>query len=221
MLLALFASVSLTAPEAAPTIGSIRSLSPQAIGDVVLRGRDHEIIEKVEPPANRALEPPGVVTLELTERPIATEKGCVRRRWIATFRRPPGAAESAAIFHDAYATTQVALRSASTCSTGEFAHVNPGLSIEEALSALRHLRQVRSGKAKVRFSCSDSTGSSLCRTPKIIRRELARLPAWAVTKRDGNIEFWLGKGGQVVTVVSYSDTSLDQVRVERRVPSPA
>jgi len=221
MLPALLASASLTAPEAAPTIGSIRSLSPQAIGHVVLRGRDHGIVEKVEPPAVRALEPPGFVILELTERSIAIANGCVRRRWTATFSRPPGAAESAAIFHDAYAATQVALRSASTCSDGKFAHVNPGLSIEEALSALRHLRQVSSGKAKVRFSCSDSTGSSLCRSPKMIERELARLTAWAVTKRDGKIEFWLGKGEQAVTAVTYSETSLDQVTVERRVPPPA
>ena len=45
-----------------------------------------------------------------------------------------------------------------------FAHVKPGFSIEEALNALRPLMKVRSGKANVRFACSDSTGSKLGRT---------------------------------------------------------
>lgn len=99
--------------------------------------------------------------------------------------------------------------------------MNPGLSIEEALRALRYLRQIRSGKAKIRFSCSDSTGSNLCRTPQEIRRELTRLPAFLVTKSGGNVELVLGKRGQTVTVVSYSETARDDVTVERRVPAPA
>ena len=44
-------------------------------------------------------------------------------------------------------------------------HIQPsGFSIEEALNALRPLMKVRSGEAKVRFACSDSTGLKLCRT---------------------------------------------------------
>lgn len=94
MLLALFAAVLLKAPEPAPTLGSIRSLSPRAFGNVVLRGRDHGIVDKVEPLANNALEVPGGVTLELTERPRAITSGCVRQQWRANFTRrsePPKA----------------------------------------------------------------------------------------------------------------------------------
>ncbi len=218
MLLALLGLTVLTPPEAPPSIASIEGLGPSAIGEVVLRGRDYGTVESVTP--DRGLDPPGVVKLKLTERPFGISGGCLRRQWTATFRHQPGVAERTAMLSDAFMTNDVSLPTVPDCSNGEFAHVNPGLSIEEALSALRHLRHVRSGKAKVRFSCSDSTGSRLCRTPKMIQQELARLPAWAVTKRDADIEFWLGEQGQVVTAVSYSDMWPDQVRVERRVPAP-
>lgn len=221
MMLALVAAVLLTAPEPTLSLGSIRSLSPRAFGNVVLRGRNLGIVEKVETQANHALEPPGSVTLELTERPKVIANGCVRQMWSARFQRALGDAESAAVFQHAYATTQVALRSASTCLSGSYAHLNPGLSIEEALSALRFLQEVRSGKAKVQFTCTDTTGSSLCRTPQGIRRELTKLPAFIVMRSGGRTEVVLGKPGQAVTVVSYSETSRDRVRVERRVPAPA
>jgi hypothetical protein len=207
-----------TSPEAPPSIASIEDLEPSAIGEIVLKGREHGIVESVTP--DRGLDPPGVVRLNLTERPSAILRGCVRRKWTATFRHRPGVGEKTAILSDAFMTTEASLPTVSGCSNGEFAHVNPGMSVDEALSALRHLMQVRNGKAKVRFSCSDSTGSRLCRTPRTIRRELAKLPAWAVTKRDGKIEFWLGDRGQTVTAVSYSETWLDQVSVERRIPAP-
>jgi hypothetical protein len=63
--------------------------------------------------------------------------------------------------------------------------VNPGMTVEQALGALVHLQNLRTGHTRVRYSCTDSTGSDLCRTSKAIRRELARLPAWAVTRKDG------------------------------------
>lgn len=218
MLLPLLSLTILSPPDAPPSLGSIEGLAPPAVGEVILSGRDHGIIESVTP--DRGLDPPGVVRLILTERPSRTSDACLRRQWRTTFQHKLGAAENTAVLTDAFATNEVSLPTVPDCSNGEFAHVNPGLSIEEALSALRHLAKVRSGKANVRFACSDSTGSKLCRTPKITRQELARLPAWAVTKKNGNIEFWLGKGGQAVTAVSYSETSPDQVSVERRIPAP-
>jgi hypothetical protein len=218
MLLALLGLALLTPSEAAPSIGSIEGLQPAAIGEVLLRGRDHGVIERVAP--DHGFGPPGMVKLKLTERPSPISGGCLRKQWTATFYHNPASADGTAIFSDASVTSEVALPTTSGCKKGEFVHVNPGLNIEEALSALGHLQQVRSGAAKVRFSCSDSTGSRLCRTPEFIRQELSRLPAWAVTKRNGNIEFWLGEPGQVVTAVNYSETALGRVRVQRRIPPP-
>jgi hypothetical protein len=218
MLLALLALTLLTPREAPPTIGSIEGLEPSVIGELVLSGRDNGIIESVTP--DRGIDPPGSVKLKLTERARALSGGCLRRQWTATFHHDPGATRGTAILSEAYVTNEVSLPTASGCQNGEFAHVNPGLSIEEALRALRHLRLMRSGGVKVRFSCLDSTGSTLCPTRDSTRRELARLPAWAVTKRNGNIEFWLGQRGQVVTAVRYSENARDDVRVDRSAPAP-
>jgi hypothetical protein len=192
MLLALL-GLTMTPPEAAPNLGSIEGLEPSAIGEVVLRGRDHGTVESVL--RDPGLDPPGVVKLKLTERPFAVSGGCLRRKWTATFLHGAGAAERTAILTDTLAATEVSSPTVFDCQKGEFAHVNPGVGTEEALSALRHLRQVRSGKA--RFSCSDSTDSGLCLTPKTIRRELVRLPAWALAKRNNKIELWLGEGGKL------------------------
>jgi hypothetical protein len=218
MLLALLWSTLPISKEAPPSLASLAGLPPAVVGEVVLKRRKHSIIESVTP--DRGLDPPGVVRLKLTERLSSISGGCFRRQWTASFRHEPGTAEASAILYDAFAATEVALPTASGCANGEFVHVNPGLDNAKALSALRHLRNVRSGKAKVRFSCSDSTGSGLCRTPRTIRRELAMLPAWAVTLRNGDIEFWLGKSGQVVTAISYSATLPGHVTVERRIPAP-
>jgi hypothetical protein len=202
----------------APSLASLEHLSPAAIGDVVLRGRDHGVIESVAP--DRGLDPPGVVKLKLTERPSRISGGCVRKQWTASFVSEPEKPRSSATFKDAYSAFEVALPSASGCANGQFAYVNSGMELEHALGALGHLRNLRSGKARVRFSCTDSTGSDLCRTSKAIRRELARLPAWAVTRKAGGIEIWLGQPGQIVTAVRYSETLPDQIRVDRRIPAP-
>jgi hypothetical protein len=202
----------------APSLALLDDLSPAAIGEVVLRGRDHGVIERVAP--DRGLDPPGVVRLKLTERPSRISGGCVRKQWTASFVSEPGKPESSATLKDAYSAFEVALPNASGCANGQFAYVSPRMSVEHAVGALGHLRNLLSGKTKVRFSCTDSTGSDLCRTSKAIRRELARLPAWAVTRKDGEIEIWLGQPGQIVTAVRYSETSPDQIRVDRRIPAP-
>lgn len=220
MLLALLSSALLTSSLAAPTLAALKDLSPEAVGNIVLSGRDHSIVESVASPAVRGLDPPGQVKLQLTERASHRYGGCVRRRWTATFLQTPGSPESSAALHDAWPNTEVALLSNSPCSSGEFVHVNPRLTIEAALRALGHLSDVRSGKAKVRFTCADSTRSKLCRTPEMIRRQLARLPAWAVTMEDGATELWLGEPGQVVTSVSFDQARPLQVKVERAMPAP-
>jgi hypothetical protein len=98
--------------------------------------------------------------------------------------------------------------------------VNPGLSSEEALGELRYLRDTVAGRAKVKFTCLDETASSLCRTLKGIRPQLARLSAWAVARREGRTEFWLGQPGQVATALSYAVDRRREVRIRRSIPPP-
>jgi hypothetical protein len=218
MLLGYLSLISLAAAQAAPTLASIEGLSPEAVGELVLQGREHGTVVKVAPAAQGHLDPPGLVKLELTERATAIPEGCVRRRWIATFRQAPGAAEPAATLSDAWAATEVALRPSSGCPAGRFVHVNYGLGIKDALGALEYLDHIRRNKGRVRFSCSDSTGSALCRNSGTTRQELVKLSAWAVTRRGGMTELWLGEPGQIVTSVIYSEALPDRITVKRSVP---
>jgi hypothetical protein len=220
MLLPLLLPLLLTSSQASPTLGSILAQPPEAAGEAILQGRDHGRIEKVAPAPRRGMDPPGLVQIELLEQPLATSRGCVRTRWTASFHQPSGAAESAATFADAYATTEVALPSASGCSNSRFVHVNPGLSSEEALDALAFLDELRAPASTVALSCADRTGSGLCGTPHRIRQELARLSPWVVTRAAGNIELWLGEPGQIVTAIRYSAAHRDRIEVERSVPAP-
>ena len=221
LVLALTWAALLGSSQAAPTIASLEGLPPEAAGELVLSGRDHRVIEAVEFPTFAGPPTPGIVDVDLVEQASQQSSGCVRRRWRAAFRRPtPESREGAAVFESAYPTTEVALPSGSACADGEFVHVNPGLPVEQALDALRHLADVRSGDAEVQFSCTDSTGSNLCEGDQMIVQELARLPAWAVTRRDASTEVWLGNRGQAVTSVTFSNPFSPQITVERRMPAP-
>lgn len=219
MLLPFLWLMAWSAPEASPSLASIEGLSPEAAGQIILKDHEHGVIESVA--QDLGLDAPGVTTLKLRERPSSISGGCVRKKWSASFRRQPGVTPGSATLTSAYAVTEVSLPSLPDCSHGEFVHVNPGLTVEEALSALARLQDIRSGRAKVGFSCSDSTASALCETAETIRQELASLPAWAVTRKNGEtLELWLGERGHLVTAVSISATAPGHVAVERRVPAP-
>jgi hypothetical protein len=207
--------------QAAPTIASLEGFPPQVVGELVLSGREHRAIEAVKFPTFAGPPTPGVVAVDLVEQAASQSGGCVRRRWRAAFRLPAlDSPEGAAVFDRAYPITEVALPSDPGCAEGEFVHVNPGLAVEEALRALDHLADVRSGNAEVHFSCTDSTGSNLCQSDQRIMQELASLPAWAVTTGDSTVEVWLGDRGQAVTRVIFSNPSSVEVTVERRIPAP-
>ena len=220
MLLILLASALLTPLQDVQAIGAIQFMSPREARDLPLKGKEHGVVQGIASPPVRLGTPPGLVELQLTERPLATRGGCVRRRWNASFRHQPDAAASAATFSGAWSATEVALRPARTCPSGHFVQVNPGLSSEEALRELRYLRDILAGKTKVKFTCLDETASTLCRTPKSIRWKLAGLPAWAVTRREGSTEFWLGQPGQVATALSYAEGRRREVRIRRSIPAP-
>lgn len=221
LFLALAWSALFVSPQTGPTLGSLEGLPPEAVGDLVLSGRDHSVIEAVEFPTFAGPGMPGLVDVDLVEQASRQAGGCVRSRWRAAFRR--SALESPqgdATFHSAYPTTEVALPADAGCAEGEFVHVNPGLTVEEALRALGRLVDVRSGNAEVRFSCTDRTQSGLCQSPLTTREELTRLVARVVTRQDGATELWLGDRGQAVTVVAFPDNDPFSVRVERRIPAP-
>lgn len=219
MLLPFLWLMAWSAPEAPPSLASIEGLSPEAAGELILKDRDHGVIESVT--RDLGLDAPGVTTLKLRERPSRISGGCVRTNWSASFGRRPGATQGSATLTNTYAVTEVSLPTLPDCSQGQFVHVNPGLAVEEAFSALKVLQDIRSGRAKVSFSCSDSTASALCETAETIRQELTRLPAWAVTRKNREtLELWLGERGQAVTALSISATAPGQVMVERRVPAP-
>lgn len=220
MLLILLSSSLLAPLQAPPTVGGIERLQPREAGEILLKGREHGVIESIAPPTIRSAGPPGLVELELTERPVAVAGGCVRKRWTATFQRQPGADRGAATFADSWARTEVAIAPAKTCPGGRFVHVHPGMTSAQALGALDRLGRIRTGKAKVTFTCSDDTGSSLCRSLAAIRPGLARLSPWAVMRREGRIELWLGEPGQIVTAVSYPEGRPHRVTVKRSILAP-
>jgi hypothetical protein len=220
MLLIFLVSALLNPPQAPLTLGSLAGLSPEALGDRVLAGRDHGIIETVGGPNHAGMMPEGFVELDLTERASRKSSGCVRRRWKARFLYQPGNPEgSATLFDPPSSVNEVALLSPS-CADGGFVHVNPKLSAEDALAALRHLHDVRKGGSRVEISCTDSTRSNLCATPESIRQALAQLRPWAVTKADGATEFWLGERGGTVTAVRFSETQRDLLTIRRFIPAP-
>lgn len=220
LVLALAWSALLASSQSVPTIAALEGLPPEAVGEVVLAGRDHSRIEAVEIPVPD-FAPPGVVQLHLVEQASRQLGGCVRRRWTAAFHPPtPESPKSAAVLRRAYSVTEVALPSEAGCSGAEFASLNSGLPVEAALGALAYLTDVRSGKAEVRFSCTDTTGSDLCRSPRTIRQELAGLPAWAVTTRGAATELWLGDRGRAVTAFRFTDRGSLEVTVHREIPAP-
>lgn len=221
MLLTLTAALLTPAASAAPNLETVLRLPPREAGEIVLKGRDHRMIETVERPQVRTLQPPGLVQLHLIERAVPGAGGCLRRRWAASFQHAPEARETTARFADAWAASEVALARPSGCADARFAHVNPGLPAEEALAALRRLDAIRGGRARVSFACQDYTGSRLCERPDAIPRELSLLPAWGVTRNEGMIELWLGRPGQTVTAVSYSAAAPDKVSIRREFPPPS
>ena len=222
MLLALLAFAVLNASQAPLTLGALQGLPPEAMGNKVLAGQDHGVVVAIEGPNHAAMMAEGFMELVLTQRAGPRSGGCLRRRWTASFLYRRGNAErSAELFDRPWAATEVALPSPA-CTEGEFVRVNTtNISIDDAVAGLKSLDALRSGKARVEISCSDSTSSGLCGTPRAIPRQLAGLRPWMVTKVNGDTEVWLSVArGGTVTAVRFSESRPDLVTVRRYIPPP-
>ena len=214
----------LLAAPTAPTVAAIKHLSPLAAGNAALAGKDHGPIAQIVVPAVGPLQAPGVVELHMVERATATAGGCVRKRWTVSFRGAGGAPDDATLSY-AYAVTEVALRKSVACPRDAYVKVALDLEPGAALAALAHYDDIRRRRVKVTFSCSDSTRSNLCRSPRSLHNGLARVSPWLVKRESGITSLWLGprarEYGQAVTEVSYSASAPATINVTRRTPAPA
>ena len=211
----ILAAMLLALMQDPPTLAEIERLSPSAAGELALAGQDHGPVVSVVLQPTRAMDPPGMVTLELVERAVAHVGGCSRKRWTLYFHRRDTAASS-----PPWHATEVALLRSGTCPDGEYVHMNPGIESPQAFEALRHLDEIRMPRSRVTFSCSDRTSSRLCASSRTIRRELARMSPWAVMREGDATILWMGVRGGVVTEVRYRAASPNRITVRRRIPPP-
>jgi len=205
--------------QAAPTLAMVESLPPGEAGGLVLAGKDHGPIAAIVVPRLNDL-PPGFAERQLVERPVAEKGACVRKRWTVTFARKAGETESRVESSDIWAGIEIALPGLAGCPDDDYLRLDPGLKPIQALPALKHLDALRRGDAQASFTCSDQTTSDLCADPKALRQKLAALSPWALTRQNGQMVFWLGVPGEVVTELRYSTDRLDQVTVSRKIPAP-
>jgi len=210
----------LLATQGAPTLAVTQQLTPQAAGDIVLAGHDHGPIARIVIPANQGMNPPGFIERQFVETPVAGAEGCSRKRWTVTFFHGPAVTRDEAPLQNAYATTEVALTAAPGCPDDGYTRLNTGVEPAQGFAALRYLDDLRLRGAKARFTCSDETSSHLCAGPTEIRRALAGLKPWAVSREDADTVFWMGTPGGVVTEVRYRLDRPGRVAVTREVPAP-
>lgn len=215
IVLALLALQSLSAP----TLEIVTRLPPDAAGDLILRGNQHARIVAIDEVVT-TLQPPGITNLYLVEEALASEAGCSRKLWNATFRSEESADPSAATLMSAHSWYEIRLANSAFCPSNNYVRLNPRIDREAGFAALTILENIRAGAVKPKFSCADTTTSNLCRDFDAIRHELTMLSPWAVTRIDGNLELWLGTPGQVVTAVRFDLKEPGNVKIERRVPAP-
>lgn len=216
----IFLPLLMAAAGPPPALGAIERMTPEAAGDLVLAGRHHGPIATVARQAATGMDPPGLVELDLVERTVTEQGGCIRRRWTATFRYEVGTPAETAILSEARAATEVALPAGKSCPSGQYAGVGPGTATDAAVSALRHLARIRQFGDAVRVACTDETTSGLCAGPQAMRDALARIEPWAVWARGTETGLWLGKPGQIVTEIRYSTSDPMSVAIKRSVPAP-
>jgi len=200
-----------------PSLAEIQRLSPGAAGELALGHQTHGPIESIVR-GGSGMDAPGMIRLDLVERPVAQEGGCSRKRWHLDFFPGPDGIHRLA--SQPSSRTEVALSSSGVCPQGQYVQLNSALTPERAFDALRHLDEIRSPRGRARFSCTDRESTHLCSGSRAIRRELARLSPWAVmTEGDATI-FWMGTRGDIVTEVRYRAASPDRVVVKREMPAP-
>lgn len=221
MILAMAMLLSVQTP---PTVASIQRLTPKAAGDVVLAGKDHDVITDVVVRKVGVLQPPGLVELEMSERAKMIAGGCVRKRWTVNFNGSPSAPSDATL-SGAYSINEVALRRSTGCPSNGYAQVGSGLEPSPALVGLAYLDRIQRRIAKAEISCLDSTSSGLCNNPKTLRQGLEKITPWLVKQEGDLMILWLGDAKrqymQAVTEVSFSAMTPDKITITRRTPAPA
>jgi hypothetical protein len=214
MILAAMMWISMQGPL---TLAEIERLPPAAAGERLLAGQAHGPIEAIVRRPPHGMDPPDTVELQLVERAVAQARGCSRRRWSITFSGPAWTAVSSSGPHS---VAEVALLRDGSCPGDPYVHVDPGMAPAQALDALAYLDAIRSPRSRVVFTCFDRTSSRLCGSRRTIRRELARLSPWAVSREGDDTLLWLGVRGETVTEVRYRAGSPNRIIVTRRIPAP-
>lgn len=205
-----------------PTMPAILSMRPRAAGELLLEGRKHGPIVRIARSTREEMLPPSTEQYELFEAAVRRPGGCVRKKWqVSLQRESPDQIRPATKIGGAYPSTEVALRHGPNCDGAAFVHLNgDSMDIPAAIAALQFFDDVRRSRKKVRFSCTDSTGSGLCANQANILRELRKERLRVVMRQDGETIFWLGGTGQRSTELRYVDPRSGQVIVDRRIPPP-
>lgn len=210
--------LSSLAIQAIVTLGTVDALPPEAAGRLVLAPREHGPIVAVEPERTRALQPPGYRERHFIERARRVARGCVRTRWMASFRATSASPDP--VLHEIRPTPEVAALNSEDCPASGYATIAPGLSPDAGFDALAILGSLRSGRI-VPATCDDSTASRLCDDAATMRSELSSIAPWHIQQQGDQMLIWLGMAGQTVTEIRYRPGDRPQIRLSRRIPAPA
>lgn len=204
---------------AAPTLGRVENLKPNAAGKLILRNRLHAPISSAGRAVAASIGVPGVTNYELVETPQRIAGGCVRRRWTAHFSGRHGAPEATRVLTNVTEREEVALAAGGICPAKQYAILNGAINQRHAIALLEKLRRISTGRVRPRIDCRSDV-DLLCASPNATRAGIAAIPAWAVMQSGEEGEIWLGERGKVVTIVKMSRDNPDKVTVTREIPPP-
>ncbi|WP_411342282.1 hypothetical protein V6U71_11095 [Sphingopyxis sp. J-6] len=218
MLSAILAILLSTQTTASPQLIDIEGLSTEKAGDLVLAGFEHRPIIAIS--QQKIFGPPGMVELKLAESPERRGSGCERRVWTTSFLLPIEGRIGTGRMQPPYASREVALSSNLPCELAIYSELSAELSVERGVELVAALKSFALEATAVRFRCSDSTRSGLCRDDERIRAALRDLRAWHVKENSGEAVMWLGEPQQTVTEVRFIFPDPQVVKINRFVPAP-
>jgi len=215
------ATLVLLTAGALPAISleQFEQLSHQEVGEQVLAERAHGPVLRVEPDRH-PIDPPGTAYFRIFEEEQTVAGGCRRSVWHARFGRNSEAPDQALVLKSLTATTQVALAAGETCADSPYAHVNPGLGVDEALAHLRLFRSIAEGSRDVRFDCRTMAGPDICASPVTIRAALSSGDVGIITRAGTLVQMTLGVGSGLVTMVRFKPDDPTIAFVEQTIPPP-
>lgn len=200
-----------------PTLAQIDGLSPQDAGRLVVPQASAPIVA-IETPSINGL-PLERSEYELIEAPQRASGGCVRGRWRAKFVGT--GAEKDRVLDGLYQGQEVALASSSgACPDTSYTRLNGGLDPAAAITVLKQVDVISTGKWRGKITCSSTYDPALCASEAATLAGLRAVKPWAVMQSDGEAKIWLGTPGEVVTEVRFRPDRMDEVAVARSVPPP-